>query len=118
MQRLLGALHAASFIMAYDYRFRNFTFAAGGFADLQQLLMPDTRRISVYFTPTQGGLFHICARAPQSANDATIALNVNDFATVRWRDDGELVQREWWAFSDGAGALLSVTEVLYIPPGV
>jgi len=100
--------------MAYNYTYRtgHFDFLVGGLADQQNVLMPDSRRVSIIFDLSQGGIINFHFEQMAFLSKGAISTFVNSPIVLLWKDHAELVRGEWWAVANAAGSILNVTEVL------
>ena len=99
--------------MTFTWHTFGFLFAAGGFADNIQLLMPNIRRVAIIFTPVTGVPWNFSTKAMQSEIDAVLIQTTADSLFLKYKDVGDIVKTEWWGVAPGGGDRLSVTEVLY-----
>jgi hypothetical protein len=101
--------------MSYIINHDTFAFAVGGIGDLQQVLMPDSRRISVIFNPVQTSGWYYGITEMATLEDSVFSGTISVPTIVMYKDHGDLVKREWFAACNGAGGILAVTEILYQP---
>ena len=101
--------------MQYDTRQYSFLFAAGGFGDNVQLLMPSVYRVAIIFQPITSSPWGFGIRPIDAAADIIIVNISNEPTELLYKDYGDLVRREWWGNAPGAATRVNVTEVFYIP---
>lgn len=98
--------------MATDFRSVNIVFGIG--TESQQVLMPDSRRRAIIFDLAQGGVAWFANREITTSVVGVCSTIVNRPLQLTYRDLGELITAEWFAFIPGGGQILNVTEVFVV----
>lgn len=102
------------FAMPYTIKTVTFPLPIGSIADQQQVLMPDSRRVSIIFNFGVTTTAYVSNREMAGPEDSVLATSNTLPIIVLYKDFADLVRREWWAYGVTGLSFVTVTEVLHI----